>query len=372
MRAARWKDIPLPLASWSGTGGIYAQIAETAYGDLPIAEYLGQRPHQWTLEVVYTGPGALGMLETLQRACSEDEAGWLVLPDGTTVWATASEALQWAIASEHEAKATLTLVEVLGQPKEPEPDVMPQVKAAAKSTLASDAQTLVARLESIRDQVLAAYDYAARVRASIQAITDYIQAAGAVAMTAVASAQQMTANLEMLLTTPSRIATTLTGLWDYLTSWRDCQAILPALVTVADMPSAIPVEYQDTPEAASYQTTGLMLAALMTRTLDVLAQDPPATYDDAVQVLDSLRAAATAVEPVDTAWGQIVSEAYRGLMLHAVDLPRLRAYELPGVYSLLEATWERYGSLDMYAEVLARNPSVLHPGYVRGQIVTVD
>jgi prophage DNA circulation protein len=115
----------------------------------------------------------------------------------------------------------------------------------------------------------------------------------------------------------------------------------------------------------------LVRGVALTEAADASAAIPFVVYDDAVAVREELAGGldarmASAPDPVYRAMSGLRTATVRDITTRGADLSRLSEVEIGATMPALVVAHRLYGDAGREADVLARNPSIRHPGFVPG------
>lgn len=387
LRPASFRGVPFYVRAAQTQVGRRNQLHEYPQRDEAYNEDLGQKADAFSIEAIILGPDYFTARDTLIEALKARGSGKLVHPYyGERTVALAGPARIEERAEEGGlARFQLDFVEA-GDDVTPivRPDTASAVESAADeanaaladdfantytldgapdfvadsaSSLASDALSALdgARRAMVVDQAVLA-EYMAMANAATGQVTSLIRAPAAFAQ----SVLGMIGSLKTLAASPAYALASYRGLFDYGTD--------RAAISVAT-----PSRRQQAANQAALD--GLVRRGALIEGARLASRVTVSTYDDAVALRDELAerldAEACGGDVGDALYRRMTAlrvAAVRDLSARAIIAPRVTRATLPSTMPALVAAHRLYGDARRADELLARNPTVRHPGFVPGGV----
>jgi len=382
---ASFRGVPFYVDTSDRAGGRRTVKHEYPFRDAPFYEDLGRAARTFRIDGYVIGDDYLAQRDALISACEDEEGpGELIHPyHGTRSAICAQMAVQETRSEGRYAKFSLEFCETPAQAPQPSTvvDASDQVSTAADAAnVATDAE-LVAQYSSSGLPSFALASCETAIKNAIAAMKD--QLAPVISATQEAAelnsqASIITAEAASLVRTPGAI----------LGAFRD--ALTALATTVIDAPLAV---LNALTEAYSADLGPLTTATTSTRAKELANQTalqnglrrvfaieaarlaPTVTYvslDEATATRDAIAAQLDEQAGLadDTAYPALVD--LRAQLMRAVPggaaLASIVTVSRPVPIPSLLLTYQLYGSVDLEADVLARNPDVKHPGFVAGDL----
>lgn len=417
---ARFRDVPFTVEKVDSAVGRRVVLHEFPGRDKPFPEDNGKRPREFVVTGIVVGDDYMKQRDALVAAFETKGPGELVHPYWGPVSVVVKTEAQFTETLEDggSAQFVVTFVEA-GELPEWEPDIEPLPPALAAATSISEA---FAAAVAFADQVAATYnDGVARINDATDAMRKALVKAQRAVDTLSDVVDTITAienGVSALLALPGQLAAAVVGVYTSL-----CEAVADIEASVSnalddlglgsdtktleqkrptasgllsaaariDLLGAIltdvstfgddwPTVAETTPSRTQLNTNRRALIRLMKTSAAIGVvrgvASPGMSFDDREQAMGLRDTVSAFVDTLllddeldDTTFAalrdmQVLLNAYLSKL--AGTLPELVDYTPPGVVPSLALAQQLYQDPTREAEILARNPSIRHPGFVRG------
>lgn len=384
----------LQRASFRGVA-FQVEGAEDAYGrrtvthtfpgyDEPYTEELGKAPGLWSFEAFVAGEDYIGQAKALIDACNQPGSGYLTHP-----WLGGKQVVclecrpSWSVQGLGQCRLRLTFQEE-GQPRYP--NESNDYAALAKSAAAASLESFTLRfleLYRLEGPSWLSTEMSAIFGRAMEMIAQVARVAGIGSQTldqVLGEIDDVLDIAEEIVNTPEELAEAVGQVLDGVGQvGGEPASVLNALASLASLDLAVPAPLSAA--SATLATAAESFQALVGRLavahgISAAMEADHGSRQEALAARDQLVAAIDALsESASVAGDDAGFEALRQLRAAAVRALNQKAGGLPGVIQrpapsvvtpTLVLAYQLYGDLDREAEILARNPAVIHPGFLPG------